>query len=585
MMETIQHKAEFCVVGGGLAGMAAAVAAARHGAKTVLIQDRPVLGGNASSECRMWISGARNDVHETGYVEELKLENNYRNPQLNWSIWDSITYESVRFQPNLELILNCSVNDLTMNGQRITSVKGWQLTTQTWHVVEAELFADCSGDSILAPLSGADFRIGREARNEFGEDFGPDEEDLKTMGMSCLIQARETDSPKKFIPPAWANKYLTDDDMPNRGHGYRGLSNFWWIELGGEDDSIRDTEVIRDRLLAVAFGVWDHIKNHGDHKADNWILDWVGFLPGKRESRRYLGDHILTQQEIKAEGRFDDMVAYGGWPMDDHDPAGMNGTGRPNTNYPAPSPYGIPYRSLYSRNVENLFFAGRNISVTHAALSSTRVMATCATVGQAVGVAAAIAVANGLTPRGVYKSHIQELQNTLMDDDCYLPWHVRPIAELSKNAILHASEGDPEPLRNGIDRPLDGQENVWSCQPDGWAEYDFGRTVSLKRARLIFDSDLNRKGQGDCDYYEERNLLSNYPLNQPDRPVPATLVKSFHLDVKDANGAWKTFWETTTNHQRLVFIDLDCDGCAVRIVPTETWGAPSCRLFAFEVNN
>ncbi|MBO7620007.1 MAG: FAD-dependent oxidoreductase, partial [Victivallales bacterium] len=351
-METIRHQAEFCVVGGGLAGMAAAVAAARHGAKTVLIQDRPVLGGNASSECRMWISGARNDVHETGYVEELKLENNYRNPQLSWSIWDSITYESVRFQPNLEVILNCSVNDLTMDGMRITSVKGWQLTTQTWHVVEADLFADCSGDSILAPLSGADFRIGREARNEFGEDFGPDEDDLKTMGMSCLIQARETDSPKKFIPPAWANKYLTDDDMPDRGHGYRGLSNFWWIELGGEDDSIRDTEIIRDRLLAVAFGVWDHIKNHGDHKADNWILDWVGFLPGKRESRRYLGDHILTQQEIKAEGRFDDMVAYGGWPMDDHDPAGMNGTGRPHTNYPAPSPYGIPYRSLYSRNVE-----------------------------------------------------------------------------------------------------------------------------------------------------------------------------------------------------------------------------------------
>ena len=584
-METIQHKAEFCVVGGGLAGMAAAVAAARHGTKTVLIQDRPVLGGNASSECRMWISGAKDDVHETGYVEELKLENNYRNPQLSWSIWDSITYESVRFQPNLELILNCSVNDLTMDGRRITLVKGWQTTTQTWHVVEAKLFADCSGDSILAPLSGADFRIGREARNEFGEDFGPDEEDLKTMGMSCLIQARETDSPKKFIPPTWANKYLTDSDMPNRGHGYRGLSNFWWIELGGEDDSIRDTETVRDRLLAVAFGVWDHIKNHGDHKADNWILDWVGFLPGKRESRRYLGDHILTQQEIKAEGRFDDMVAYGGWPLDDHDPAGMNGTGRPNTNYPAPSPYGIPYRSLYSRNVENLFFAGRNISVTHAALSSTRVMATCATVGQAVGIAAAIAAANGLTPRGVYESHIQELQNILMDDDCYLPWHVRPIAELSRKAVLKASEGDPEALRNGIDRPLDGHENVWSCQPNGWAEYDFGRMVSLKRARLIFDSDLNRKGQGDCATYEERNLLSNYPLNQPDRPVPPTLVKSFRLEVKDANGLWKTVWETSTNHQRLVMIPLDCDGCAVRIVLTETWGAPSCRLFAFEVKD
>jgi hypothetical protein len=222
------------------------------------------------------------------------------------------------------------------------------------------------------------------------------------MGMSCLIQMRETDRPQPFIPPAWANKYLTDADLPHRGHEIL-KTNFWWIELGGEHDSIHDTELLRDELLKVAFGVWDHIKNRGGHGAENWVLEWVGFLPGKRESRRYVGDHILTHNDIRAEGKFDDLVAYGGWTMDDHHPGGIRYAGPPTIFHPAPSPYGIPYRSLYSRNVENLFFAGRNISATHAAMSSTRVMATCAIMGQAVGTAAAIATRDGLTPRGVYE--------------------------------------------------------------------------------------------------------------------------------------------------------------------------------------
>ena len=166
------HKADLCVIGGGLAGMCAAIAAARHGAKVVLMHDRPVLGGNASSEIRMWICGAHGENNrETGIIEEIELENMYRNPNRNYSIWDSILYEKVRFEENITLLLNCSCNSLEMNGNRIKSVKGWQLTTETWHTVEADLFADCSGDSILAPLSGAEYRIGREAFAEFGELF------------------------------------------------------------------------------------------------------------------------------------------------------------------------------------------------------------------------------------------------------------------------------------------------------------------------------------------------------------------------------------------------------------------------------
>jgi len=559
-----------------MAGLCAAIAAARHGAKVVLMQERPVLGGNASSEIRMWICGARGkNNRETGILEEIILENYYRNPQKNYHIWDSVLYEKVRFEKNITLLLNCTCTSLEMDGNRIKSVKGWQMTTQTWHTVEAKIFADCSGDSILAPLSGAEFRVGREARDEFNESIGPVEADKKTMGMSCLIQAREMPYPQPFIPPAWAYDYPTEDDIPHefRSHDVRE-TNFWWIELGGDQDSIHDTEEIRDELLKIAFGIWDHIKNHGDHGAENWTLEWIGFLPGKRESRRYVGDHILTQNDVRAEGRFDDIVAYGGWPMDDHHPAGFRYPGPPTIYHHAPSPYGIPYRCLYSRNIENLMFAGRNISATHAALSSTRVMGTCAIMGQAVGTAAAIAIRDGLTPRGVYQQRIGELQQALMEDDCYLPWHKRNISELTKRAKLTASEGDPEPLRNGIDRPVGDEDNGWIGNIGAWVQYEFDRPERIRELRFVFDSDLNRP---------EHNMPCNYPLNDTSFCVPATLVKKFSIQIQSESGDWCTIKRVENNYQRLVRLNIDVTAKAIRFIPEATWGADKAHVFAWDV--
>lgn len=574
-MRHITHEVDLCVVGGGLAGMATAIAAARHGAKVVLMQDRPVLGGNVSSEVRMWICGAHGpNNRETGIIEELELENRYRNPLRNFSIWDSILYQKVRFEPNITLLLNCSCNDATMADNRIVSVKGWQTTSQTWHTVQAPLYADCSGDSVLAPLAGAAYRVGREARSEFGEDIEPETADRKTMGMSCLIQARETDRPQLFVPPWWANVYETCDDLPFRGHDLPS-SNFWWIELGGEQDTIHDTETIRDELLKVAFGVWDHIKNRGDHGADHWVLDWVGFLPGKRESRRYEGDVIVTQNDVRAEGRFEDLVAYGGWTMDDHHPGGVAWKGEPNIFHPAPSPFGIPYRGLYSRNVANLFCAGRNISVTHAALSATRVMATCATVGQAAGTAAAIAIREGKLPRDVARDHIEELQQMLMDDDCYLPWHRRDVAPLSQHATLSASTGDPEPLRNGLDRPTGKMDNGWLAPLGAWVEYDFGAPTRLQGLRLTFDSDLNRT---------EKNTPANIPLDMPPVAPPATLVRTFRVLARHSDDDWHEVARVENNYQRLVRVPLDTTARALRLVPEATWGAPDVHIFAWDVN-
>ncbi|MFW6457470.1 MAG: FAD-dependent oxidoreductase, partial [Planctomycetota bacterium] len=354
----IEYDADFCVIGGGLAGILAAIAAARHGAETVLMHDRPVLGGNASSECRVHVCGADRHgripgLRETGIMEELRLENLARNPHQMWDIWDTVLYEKVHFQDNLTLLLNCSCMDAAMAGENIQSVTGWQLTTETFHEVQADLFADCSGDAVLAPLSEAEFRMGREASDEYEESIAPAEADDCTMGMSLMFWAQECDSPQPFDPPDWAYTFESCDDLPYGSDGHQRIrEGYWWVELGGteEYDSIEDTEELRDELLRISYGVWDHIKNHCPvADAENWTLERMPFLPAKRESRRYVGQHVLTQNDIEAEGRFEDTVAYGGWTMDDHHPSGF-WSGQlghsPTIFHDAPSPYGIPYRSL-----------------------------------------------------------------------------------------------------------------------------------------------------------------------------------------------------------------------------------------------
>lgn len=565
-----------------MAGLLAAISASRHGAKVALVQDRPVLGGNASSEIRMHICGAHGDSNrETGILEEILLENHYRNPQPNYSIWDSVLYGKAQYQENLDLHLNCAVNSCTMDGDRLRSVRAWQLTTETWHTFEAKLFADCSGDGVLAPLSGADYRIGREASDEYDESIAPIESDRKTMGMTCLFQAREYPHPMPFIAPDWAYTFTKPEDLRGRNASLH-KTNFWWMEVGGEQDSIHDTERLREELLKIAFGVWDHIKNHSDQDVENWALDWLGFLPGKRESRRYLGPHVLTQNDVEAGGRFEDLVAYGGWSMDDHFPAGFYHPEHGTIFHPAPSPFGIPYRSLYSRNVKNLFCAGRCHSATHAAMSATRVMATTSLMGQAVGTAAAIAAKHDLTPDGVHKTRLDELQKTLMDDDSYLPWHARPIPELSRNATLSASTGDPAPLRNGIDRHVAGADNGWTGEMGDLVEYRFETAAQLSEARLIFDSDLNRTDT--ARGRSARNMRPFYPLDATPWAMPATMVKAFRIEVQDATGQWRIAHREENNYQRLVRVPLNNNATAVRFIPEATWGADKAHLFAFEAS-
>jgi len=574
----VVHEVDFCVVGGGMAGLCAALAAARQGVRVALMHDRPVLGGNASSEMRVHICGADRsgkipNLRETGILEELRLENLYRNPNRSFSTWDLILYEKTRYQPNLELILNCSCLDAETNANRIISVTGWQLTTQTYHVVRARIFADCSGDGVLAPLTGALWRMGREGRDEYGESIAPEKPDNRTMGMTCLFQAREYDTPQPFRPPSWAYRFERDEDLPYGAGGHCWLEmGYWWIELGGEADSIRDTEALRDELLKITLGVWDHIKNHGDHGAANWALEWIQFLPAKRESRRYIGDHILTQGDIESEGRFPDLVAYGGWSMDDHHPAGFRAVslGQPATIFhPAPSPYGIPYRALYSRNVENLMCAGRCASCTHAAMSSTRVMGTGCSMGQAVGTAAALAVRLGVPPRGI-SGHFRELQQALLRDDAYLPWVPQEFSELVRRARLVASQGDPEPLRDGINRPVGTNLHAWTCRPGDHISYLLAAPAPVREATLILDSAL-----------DQRIAMSYHGGGlRPLTTVPPQMPRAFHLEgLRDSQ--WFEVARVTDNYQRLVRLPVQKIVTGLRFTLDATWGAPETRVYAF----
>ena len=585
-LPVMYHDVDLCVVGGGFGGMLTAISAARHGAKVALMHDRPVLGGNASSEIRMWICGAGSRVRnlqETGIMEEIALENMHRNPSRNWSMWDTILYEKVRFEPNIDLILNCACNSCEMNGDHIVSVSGFQLTTYTNHVVRAKIFADCSGDSILAPLTGAEYRVGREAKSEFGEEFGLDVADRRTMGMSVLLQARETDHKVEFTPPEWAYDFPTDESMHNKPHEclVKPNTNFYWIELGGEMDTIRDTEKLRDELLKIALGVWDHVKNHGDHSADNWELEWMGFLPGKRESRRYVGDYILTQSDVENGGKkFEDTIAYGGWQIDNHLPGGffMDGGASGGAflqKRRLSDPYPIPYRCLYSKNIDNLMFAGRNISASHIAFASTRVMGTIGIMGQAAGTAAAIAVKNGMLPRDIYKYKIKELQEQLMEDDCFLPGFTRKNYDLTSDASITCEYGDCSVLRNGTDRRVFGNDNGYFGKIDKSITYTFPKKKHVSGFRLIVDSDLDREQiDGNPDLmYINMPLFRARAYNNTSFGFPKCLLKSFRIEALDDAGNWITVYETTSNHQRMIRENLDVDTTAVRLVPIGTWGS------------
>lgn len=461
-------KSDLTVVGGGMAGICAAIAAARRGLTVSLVHDRPVLGGNSSSEIRVWVNGATGGKHnryarEGGIMEEILLENKARNPDGNAHIWDMILYEFVRAEPTLRTFLNTLAVGVHTNGSRVTAVEAHQLMSERCFRFESPLWVDASGDGILAYRAGAEFRMGREARSEYGESWAPVEADTRTLGSSIMFYSKDAGYPVAFHPPKFAYDFKKQAPpiVERRTDPRHQRCSYWWFEYGGELDTIHDNETIRDELLAIVYGVWDYIKNSGlFENVENLQLEWVGSIPGKRESRRFLGDYILTEHDVVNQREFPDVVAHGGWSIDLHPPKGIyDEQGEGSRHWHTPGPYGIPYRILYSKDVSNLFLAGRIVSASHVAFGTLRVQMTLATLGQAVGEAAAICKEYGVEPRDVYQHHIHLLQQRLLDSDQWVIGikHNDP-GNIATQARIEASSVHPLALEIGQQRVVLNQD-------------------------------------------------------------------------------------------------------------------------------
>ncbi|GAA3698628.1 hypothetical protein GCM10022224_075770 [Nonomuraea antimicrobica] len=490
--ETVKH--DITVVGGGLAGVCAAVAAARLGRTVALVGNRPVLGGNSSSEVRVWVCGAtghgkNHHAREGGIMGELLVENQYRNPQGNPYFWDTTVLDAVRAEPGISLFLNTDVRLVDAGDGGIASVTGWMMGSERLITFESPYFLDCTGDGLVGHLAGARHRIGREGRAEYGEPWAPDEPDDITLGSTLLFYTKDAGEPVRYVPPSFA-KDITTTSIPERRiikAGDNGCA-YWWIEFGGELDTVHDNERIRDELWSVVHGIWDHIKNSGKFDADTMTLEWVGALPGKREYRRFLGDHVLTQHDVLGQTPFEDRVAFGGWSIDLHPPQGMYATEAGARQRYADGIYHIPFRSLYSVNVPNLLMAGRNISASHVAFGSTRVMATCATIGQAAGTAAALCVERGPRPRDL---PVAELQRTLLREDASivgLP--LDDPADLARAATATASGRASGTASGTLSRlVVDAPSGVWPLDAD--AGLVLPADPALGGVRLLLDADAD----------------------------------------------------------------------------------------------
>ena len=391
-------KADFVVVGGGLPGTCAAMAAARRGLKVALVQDRPVLGGNASAEIRVWCAGeARHDL-----VRELR--SCFMNRGADMALCDRHRMRLVEDEKNIDLRTSTRAFGVETNADgTIASVKALDLRANRVVRFEAPLFCDATGDGWVGFWAGADWRMGREARQEFGESFAPETADGDTLGASLMWTSTDANVPVPFAAP-WAEPHA---------RGVEAVNGEWNWEYGIHQDMIAQGEMIRDRLLLAIYGAFSLAKRRPENA--NKMLNLCPFLLGKRESRRLMGDWIYSERDVVERRPFEDAIASGSWSVDLHYDDCRPGVDFLTTcRQPHYGRYWIPYRAIYSRNVGNLFMAGRCFSCTHVGLGGPRVINTLSQLGVAAGEAAAMCRERGLLPRGLYAGgHVRELQERL----------------------------------------------------------------------------------------------------------------------------------------------------------------------------
>jgi hypothetical protein len=580
---------DLAVVGGGIAGCAAAIAASRLGLRVALVQDRPVLGGNASSEIGLLMGGADRDfkhARETGIVEEIDLVNRYHNHEVQWrnSVSDA-TLENLVKESGVVIHLNTHAYSVEMETDRsIRAVLAVQQSTEKGYRFISDLFVDATGDGSIAALSGAEFRTGSEARREFGESLAPEEPSNVTMGSTLMFRLKDMGRPVPFVRPHWAYHYPKPEDLPRR---IKSLDKHQlWIEYGARRNTISDNMEIREELLKILYGVWDHMKNHGSYGAENYALSWVGSVPGKRESRRVVGDYVLSQKDVTDPTEYRDAVAYGGWPIDVHNPDGFYSKSKFLDYTHLEKPYPIPYRCYYSKNIDNLFMAGRVISATHVAHGSIRLIRTCGVGGQAVGTAAYLCRKYGKLPREVGEKHVKELQQLLLKYDCHIPGlRNEDPGDMARRArVTSPSEyEDPasgtvhsaEKVIEGVSRGREGDENLWMSNPvsefyPAYVQLEWEEPITCNTIHLTFDTMVR-----------EQRFFDKLKLG----PLP-TCVKDYAITYLDADSEWRPLCSRSNNFLRHNIIRFSpVTTGSIRVEVEATNGDELARTYEIRVYN
>ncbi len=509
-------KWDFVVVGAGPGGIPAAISAARKGLKVALICARPTIGGNASDEGTIGFDGAgakHLGYHETGIANEIKCVREHFG-----LTWQGALEYLVGKESNITLFKNMMCTDAETDDNFIKSIHCVDTMTLKKYCFESDLYADCSGDGWLGYYAGAAYRLGREAKHEFDEEFAPEAPDTLTMsGCNCAdIMVRnflmeKCDEVNKFIAPDWAIKFPKEIYRTPKPR----MTSEWWLENSNDYDDLWDNEFARDTLVRIGVGYFDWLKNSYANKEfyNNYRLKSIALHNSKRENRRIIGDYILSQSDYTDETVFEDAISYHGWGVDVHHIKGIYSGEEGPFHLDMKVPVGpVPYRCLYSKNIKNMFIASRCGSFSHLGLGSVRVENTIATMGQAVGTAAYLCKKYDVLPREIYMKYIEELQQILICDDQTIIGVVNKDArDKAREAKISATSfnaekcGYPENVVNGEIRSYEEKCNAWiSDEKQGLPQsitLEFEKPEWISSVHITSDTDLTYP------------LFSPYPLN------------------------------------------------------------------------
>jgi hypothetical protein len=546
---------EVIVVGGGIAGICAAIQASRLGVRTALIEREIVLGGNANSNFKLHLEGANSPpshARETGIIEEIEADALYEGAYLEpsghmYGYFNSMFSDVLRrkcIDAGVDLYLKTVVTGVEKNGDSVSKIRAFDMLAHREIEMPVGRFViDASGDGVAALAAGADYRMGREARSEFDESFAPESADRRMMGSALMFLLRDTGRPVPYTPPPGTPVFHTKEELPmysiSAWDPTARLAMIWVTEHGGHMDTMFDDRAIYNRLLGNVHGIFDFIKNRGGHGAENYELFWISEFIGKREGRRFVGDYILSQKDLFEPRDFPDAVAYGGRSVDLHEVTD-DGNQYKVIFYGKPPLYGIPLRCLYSRNVPNLLLAGRLISGTRVALGSYRVMKTLATAGQAIGAAAYVCARKNIGIREL-AAHPEELRQLLLKEDATILNAVNSDPnDLARTAKITASSEQPDSpasnVTNGINRQTaEKPTNMWISAGSlpQHVELDFGRSVGVSSMQVTFDTDLH----------------ANRGTNISQRVIPVT-ARDYRIQAhQDSN--WVDLAVVRGNYQRM----------------------------------